>query len=120
MERVNWISHKGKQIVFTDLSHMMSSEEQVAVIRQAQELICAQPPQSVLSLIDYTGIHYNIPAVEAQKTFSTAVTPHMKASAVVGITGMMQVIYRSVVRITRRNIKTFDDLESAKEWLATQ
>jgi nicotinic acid phosphoribosyltransferase len=120
MERVTWIDHKGKRIVFTDLSRMAVSEEQIAVLKQAMDLICAQPPASVLSLIDYTGLKYNIPAVEMQKTFSTAVSPHMKASAAVGITGMMQVIYRSIVRITRRNIKTFDDIETAKDWLASQ
>ncbi|MCU0607618.1 MAG: hypothetical protein MUF78_09425 [Candidatus Edwardsbacteria bacterium] len=120
MERVQQIVHKGKAIVFTDLSGLTDSDTQIALLNQARELICAQPPASARSLIDYTGIRYNIPAVEAQKQFSTAVGPHLKASAVVGITGMLQVVYRSVVRITRRNIKIFDDLESAKDWLAEQ
>ncbi|MRR34945.1 STAS/SEC14 domain-containing protein, partial [bacterium] len=99
---------------------LTDSDTQIALLKQARELICGQPPASVRSLIDYTGIRYNIPAVEAQKAFSTAVGPHMKASAVVGITGILQVIYRSVVKLTGRKIRTFDDLEAAQDWLAEQ
>jgi hypothetical protein len=120
VERVQQITYKGKAIIFTDLSHTAVSEEQIAILRRAQELICAQPPDSVLSLIDYTGIHYNVSSVEAQKQFSTAVGPHMKASAVVGITGMLQIIYRSIVKLTGRNIKTFADIKDATDWLAGQ
>ncbi len=120
MERVTWIRHRGKDIVFTDLSGLTKSEEQIEVLKQAQGIICQQPEKSVLSMIDYTGVHYNMPAVEAQKEFSTAVGPHMKASTVVGITGILQVVYRSVVRITKRNIKTFATREEALDWLAEQ
>jgi hypothetical protein len=120
MERVKWIDHKGKAVIFTDMSGLKTSEEQIAVLRRAQELICAQPHGSVLSLIDYTGIHYNVPGVQAQKEFSAAVGPHMKGSAVVGVTGMLQVVYRSVIKLTKRKIVTFDTREAALDWLATQ
>ena len=120
MERVTMVQHKGKSIVFTDLSNMTVSDEQVAVLQQAEALVLKQPPGSVRSLIDFTGVKYNIPGVEAQKHFSTAATPYIKVSAVVGITGMIRVIYRSIVRITGRDIKIFDDVETAKDWLAEQ
>jgi hypothetical protein len=120
MERVSWIKHRSRDIVFTDLSSLTKSEEQIEVLEQARKLICQQPEKSVLSMIDYTGVRYNIPAVEAQKEFSAAVGPHMKASTVVGVTGILQVVYRSVVRITRRNIKTFATREEALDWLAEQ
>lgn len=120
MDRMRQILHNGKTIFFTDLSGLSDSGQQIAILKRSRELICAQPPGSVLSLIDYTGIHYNIPAVEAQKEFSTAVGPHMKASATVGITGVLNVIYRSVVKLTGRKIQIFDDLETAMDWLAEQ
>ena len=120
MERVTFISHKGKDIIFTDLSQTASSAQQIDILNQAEKLISTQPPKSVLSLIDYTGARYDLTSVEAQKNFSAAVTPHMKASAVLGIGGLKQVILRSIVRITGRNIKTFDDNEAAKDWLAEQ
>lgn len=120
MERVQQIVHRGKDIVFTDMSGLASSDEQIAVLQRARDLICAQPPGSVRSLIDYTDLHYNIPGVHAQKEFSAAVGPHMKASAVVGITGMLQVVYRSVVKLTKRKIVMFDSREAALDWLAEQ
>ena len=120
MERVTMVQHKGKSIVFTDLSHLTSSDEQIALFPQAQALICAQPPHSALSLIDYTDIRYNIPGVEAQKAFSKAVTPFLKASAVVGVTGILLVVFRSILKLTGRKITTFETREAALDWLAEQ
>jgi hypothetical protein len=120
MERVSTIQHQGKGIIFIDISHLMNSDEQIATFNRAQELICSQPPGSVLSLIDYTGIHYNMPAVEAQKAYSKAITPYMKASAVVGVTGMLLVVFRSVVKLTKRKIVVFETREAALDWLVSQ
>ncbi len=119
MERVQVISHRGREIIFTDLSGTAEIEEQTAILNRAEALIRSRPPASVLSLIDYSGARYGLRSVEIQKNFSAAVTPYMKASAVTGISGMMRIILRSVVRITGRNIRDFPGIEQAKDWLAS-
>jgi len=118
MEKVNFIKHKGKDIIFTNLANTANIEEQLAILAKAEETIKTQPPKSVRSLIDYTNARYDLHSVEAQKNFSASVTPYMKASAVVGLSGLMRVILRSIVRITGRKIKDFERIEAAKDWLA--
>ena len=120
MEQVKWIKHQGKDILFVDLSNVQKVEVEIEAAHEAEKIIMQQPQNSVLTLIDYTGMHYDVHGVEAQKNYSSAVAPFVRASAAVGIDGLKKVIVRSVSRITGRNIKLFDDLESAKDWLATQ
>ncbi|MCU0607619.1 MAG: hypothetical protein MUF78_09430 [Candidatus Edwardsbacteria bacterium] len=120
MERVKWIRHRDADILFIDMSNLQTTEEEVAVANEAERIIKGCPQQSVRTLLDYTGMHYDVTGVEAQKNYSAAVTPYVKASATIGMDGLKRVILRSVARITGRNIKAFDDLEAAKDWLAGQ
>jgi hypothetical protein len=46
------------------------------------------------------------------------IIPYVKASAVAGITGLKKIIYDAVLMFSKRNISTFDSIDSAKEWLA--
>jgi hypothetical protein len=120
MDLVKWIRHKDKDILFVDLSNVQQTSIEIEAAQEAEKIIKTQPKDSVLTLIDYTGMHYDVTGVEAQKNYSSAVAPYVRASAAVGIDGLKKIILRSVARITSRNIKLFDDLESAKDWLATQ
>ena len=44
----------------------------------------------------------------------------MKAGAVVGLSGLQRVIYVTVTQLSGRRLPTFDTLEAAKDWLASQ
>ncbi len=120
MDKVTTITHKGREISFTDLSDTINTDRWIDILDQAEEVIKAQPPKSVLSLIDYTNAHFDFAAVEAQKNYSAAVTPHIKASAVVGLNSLMMIILRSIIRLTGREIRVFNDSTTAKDWLVKQ
>ena len=60
-------------------------------------LICKEPESSVLLNTDVTDAHYNPYVVNRLKENTKLTTPHMKAYAVVGITGLMRVVLHSVV-----------------------
>ena len=117
---MKWIRHKGKDILFIDLSNIQEAELEIEMANEAERIIKEQPPNSVLTLVDYTGMRLDVQGIEVQKKYSMSIKPYVRASATVGIDGFKNVIVRSVVRITGRKIKLFPDLESAKDWLATQ
>jgi hypothetical protein len=70
-----------------------------------------------LLITDVTDAHYNPCVVNRLKENTKLTTPHMKAYAVVGITGLMRVILHSVVMFAGQDIKMCDTIEEAKEWL---
>lgn len=46
--------------------------------------------------------------------------PYVKASAVVGLSGLQQIVYNGIMKITGREIKSFSTLAEAKDWLAAR
>ena len=120
MERVGFITHDGATILKVDLSHPANVEENLATMRKAKEVIGAQPPRSLLIMTDVTGTLFNIAAVEEMKRYSAFNTPFVKASAVIGISGLARIIYDAVVKVIGRSVATFKTEGEALDWLAKQ
>jgi hypothetical protein len=53
------------------------------------------------------------------KEFTKHNKPYVKASAVVGISGIKKIIFHAVMLFSGRKIHACDTLEQAKDWLAT-
>ena len=120
MERIQFIEHKGKQIIYFDLTDSKDPQESIKHGRQVRELILSQPPKSVLLLTNVVGAHYNPEASDFMKQFSSDISPHVKASAMVGVTGIRRIILSALTRVSGRPITVFDTVEQAKDWLADQ
>jgi hypothetical protein len=120
MNNVSILRHRDREIIILDLKGVTSIETSLAAVNDAEALIRTRPPASVLLITDVSDAHYDLNGVEALKNFSHAITPFVKASAAVGITGMKSIIIRSLTRLTGRAIRSFDDIEQAKDWLASQ
>jgi hypothetical protein len=55
--------------------------------------------------------------VSALKELFKSITPYIKASAVMGVTGVKWIIVQSLIKLTGRDIKLFDNRKQALEWL---
>jgi hypothetical protein len=120
MPKVEYIVHRDKKILFFDIRENPKPEESMRIGDQAKAIIVAQPLKSVLLLTDVTQARYNPEATDYMKEYSSQITPYVKASAMVGVSGIRNIILNALVRVSGRNIKMFDDLEKAKDWLAEQ
>jgi len=119
MERIQFIQHKGKQLLHLDLADAKASEV-VQLVRDAMPVIADQPVRSLRTLTDVTNMKFNGEATEALKQFTKHNKPYVIAGAVVGVTGLKQIIYNAVLKFSGRNLVAFDTLDEAKDWLATQ
>jgi hypothetical protein len=119
MQRVQFIQHKGKQILHLNFSGA-KADEVLAVIGEAMTVIRAQPAGSVRTLTDVTGAGFNSTVSDAMKTFVNHNKPFVTAAAVVGITGLKQIIYNAVIKFSGRNLVAFDSFDQARDWLAEQ
>ncbi len=120
MEQVRFERHKGKDILIVDLSQSRTQDEGISILERGEQTVKTQAPKSVLLLTNFGELRYDVNGVEAVKNYSSAITPYVKASAVLGVGGIKRVILRTVTRLTGRNIVPFDDMERAKDWLAEQ
>jgi len=117
MERVQFIQHKGKKILHINFADC-KADEVLTVIDQAKLSIRTQAPQSVLTLTDVTNTAFNSKVSDALKEFVMHNKPYVVASAVVGVTGLKQIIYNAVMRFSGRKLTAFDSAAEAKDWLA--
>jgi len=120
MGRVQTIQHRGKNVLIEDFSEIKPGDEFRAAIDEARRFIASQPPKSVLALFDATGSRFNTEALGEMKQFTKDNEPFIKASAVVGIEGILSIALMAVSRFSGRTFETFTDRPSALDWLVEQ
>ena len=119
MERVNFIQYKGKRILYIDFSNCDIGED-LKVIEKAKKIIRSQPEKSIFTLTNFTDTRFNDETTVALKEYVAGNKPYVIAAAVVGVTGIKQILYNSIMRLTGRKLTLFDTMDQAKEWLAEQ
>jgi hypothetical protein len=119
MERVQFIQHKGKKILHLNFANC-SVDEVLQTIEMSKAAIRTQSSGSVLTLTDVTNAAFNSKVSEAMKGFVIHNKPYVVAAAVVGVTGLKQVILNAVMKLSGRKLTAFNTLAEAKDWLAAQ
>ena len=121
MDRTRIIEHRGKQIVLLDLAHIQDEAELLAAVAKAREFFTARTPDgTLLTLTHTTGSSYSKQAVEELRALTAHNRPYVKAGAVVTDSQLHRMVITTLALVARRNLKAFEDLESAKEWLIAQ
>jgi len=119
MGSVNFIEHKGIEILRIDISHC-EMEEIVPLVNSAKKLIAGRPLNSVLTLTNVKDARYT-PALErTMKDFVVHNKPFVKAATVVGVEGIRKLLFEAVIKFSGRALHLAENEESAKEWLIQQ
>ena len=117
MERAYFIEHKGKKIFILDFSDCQPPE-MLSIIDECARQVQAQPKKSIYTVTIATGGKFDFDVVDKLKKLTTDNEPYVIKSAVVGTTGMQQVVLMIVSNFSNRKFELFDDLESAKKFIA--
>ena len=120
MDRVKLIEHRGTQILFSDLSGIRTTEDLQHAIRVANDFVQAQPPRSLLVLVDVTGVEYNIESFAVVQQSVAANRPYVRARAIIGLPAVAIVPFEIVAKISGSPMARFDTAEAAKDWLVSQ
>jgi hypothetical protein len=118
MERIKFIRHNGKEILFLDFSNC-DVEELLKAVSASRKIIASRPGNSLLTLTDVTNARFNPEVSQKMKEYAAHNKPYVKASALVGIVGLKKIILDGVMLFSKRKFHTFDTVEQAKDWLAT-
>ncbi|MCU4164514.1 hypothetical protein [Carboxylicivirga caseinilyticus] len=119
MRKPEFISYSGKTFFFMDFSEMKSREEVDTLIKPSAEYIRSQSQKSVLTLTNIKGMHFNNEIKNAFSEFLNGNKPFVKAGAVVGIGGLQRIVYNGVMKLTGRDIRSFETLDQAQDWLSS-
>ena len=117
MGTTGFITHKGKRIFFIDFSDC-NAEEILSRIESSRSIIQSQPEGSVLTLTYVRNARFDRKVSQSLKEYSRDNKRFVRAAAIVGLSGLMEIILQAVVMFTRRQFSIFENLEEAKDWLA--
>jgi hypothetical protein len=116
MDRLRTESYQGKRIVVVDGTDA-TVDEYVDVLRQGAAAVTREPAGSVLLATVVTRARYGAGAAEHIKTYSRAIRPHVRASAVVGLSPLQRIIFNAVRPFLHATVRDFATLSEAREWL---
>ena len=120
MNKSTWIQHNGKNIRFTDFSGLKGDEFTAAINDSTSaDVVEFSSLKNIKSLIliDYTGSVISSEAAQALRASGARTTAYVSKIAVIGITGVKQVLLNMANRITGNKMTAFDTKEAALEWL---
>ncbi len=112
------IYYNQKRIVYINFSNLKKPEEIYTLMADATRFISANLPKSVMTLTNLSGMHFNNEIFNRFISYVKTNSPYVKTSAVVGMSGMMQIFYNSFTKLTGRNVKAFSTELEAKKFLA--
>jgi hypothetical protein len=113
------IEYKGIQIVYLDYSNIKKIDDIFSFLDKAGAFIRSHQPNSIYTLTNLEGMHFNNEIFNRFIAYVKANNPHVKASAVVGMGGMMQIFYNTFTKVTGRNVRAFSSDIEAKEYLVS-
>lgn len=117
-KRVNFIRHRGVEILHINWSNA-TPDEIFQAIDDAKAMIAVQPAGSVRTLTTVDGAQMNRAVTDVLKDYVAHNKPYVIAGAVVGLNDLKMVIFNFVNRITGRALRAMDDVDDAKDWLAS-
>ena len=120
MERTRFIEHRGRRILLLDYAGLHDTGETLREIENSTRVVAAQPPGSLRILTNVRDARYDARALQAMKEMAAHNAPYVRASAVVGMSGLHRIALLAVILFSRRKFQTFDAEHEALDWLAAQ
>jgi hypothetical protein len=120
MDKAQFITVKGKKVLVEDFTNVKPGKEFTDYLKIAHDMIAGEPPKSVLAVFDATGGSFNVEILNNMKEFTKSNTPYIKAAAVVGINGLLEVALTTVSKFSGREFVSFKTRDEALEWLVTR
>jgi hypothetical protein len=122
MAGVYELTYKGKNILCLDIAGLKLKDkpEFKKLVDDAEEQIRKCPPQSLLLITNVTDTGFDTEVSAIIGEYAMHNTPYVKASALIGISGVQKVVLAAIKALTGREFYLTDRMEDAQEWLIQQ
>jgi|SRR5579862_6051400 len=116
MASIQWLTHKGRQVLLLDFSQR-SAKRVEELAREVQQIITAQRPDSVLVLADFTGARFSAEALRQIAKAATANRRYVARTAWVGTENLPEAQFKTLQDVSGREIRRFQTREEGLEFL---
>ena len=119
MDRVRFITHKGQQVLFIDMSNLHDGGC-VLVINQVMKLVTAQPKDSVLTLTDWAGCQPDRKDLTRMKEVAVYDRPYVKRAAFINGGHLPKVLQQHLQTFSQRTFAELPNQQEALDWLTAE
>lgn len=119
MERIHYITHRGKRVLIADCSDC-SAEELPAIIDEVPKHVTKEPLGSVLVVGDFSRSVFTKEVVEHLKLAAVFDRPHLKKAAWVFTENLDKTLLDSIRTFSVREISTFQTRDEALDYLTDE
>jgi hypothetical protein len=125
MKEVNmkskWMEHNGKKIFYQDFSNNFFNDQPVKQeLEEVQAIVLSQPENSILVLSNFTNTEITTNLMSTLNDSSKLTKPHVKKTAVLGVTGIKRTLGDLLSKITGQSLMYFTTETEAMEWLVKE
>ena len=121
MERVRFITHKGKQVLLLDYHGLSDEAEMLAMVEERKRLVTSQPKGSVLTVADIAGAQISKEVLTRIKEANVYDLPYVRRAALVGLEQRAQKSQlHAVETFSHHHHELFSTLEAALDWLVSE
>ena len=119
MDRVRFLTHKGKQVLLLDYHDLSDEDEILAMVEERKSIVFEQPKNSLLTVGNITGAKFSKNALTKIKEANVYDVPYVRRSALVGVDESQQAAVQAVATFSRRNHQIFGTLDEALDWIVS-
>ncbi|MDP9268413.1 MAG: hypothetical protein M3P27_08840 [Acidobacteriota bacterium] len=120
MERVRFITHKGKQVLLLDYHGLTDEAEMLAMVEERMRLVTAQPKGSVLTVADVGGSQMNKDVLIKIKEANVYDLPFVRRAALVGLDAKQKQQLEAVETFSHHHHQLFATLAEALDWIVEE
>jgi hypothetical protein len=117
MRQPEIIKYKGKEVLYLNFTNLRKNNHIKSLESLGGEYIRQQELNSVLVLTNMENMYFDL---DIRKHFIKVVKenePYVRASAVIGLYGLISFMYDGFIKLSGRNIKQFKTRKEAMEYL---
>ena len=120
MERVRFITHKGKQVLLLDYHGLHDEAEALAMVEERKRLVTSQPKSSVLTVADIGGARLSKAVLSKVKEANVYDLPYVRRAALVGVDAKQKLKVEAVETFSHHHHELFATLAEALDWLVSE
>jgi hypothetical protein len=119
MDRVRFITHKGKQVLFIDMSGL-PDPECVLIMEQVKKVVTAQPKASVVTLTDWKDSDPGRVALTRMKEVAVYDRPYVKRAAFINSEHLPKIHQQHLEAFSQRIFANHVTKQEALDWLVEE
>jgi hypothetical protein len=119
MDRVRFISHEGKQVLFIDMTGLQDPECAL-IMEQVKKVVTAQPKDSVLTLTDWDNANPGRAALTRMKEVAVYDRPYVKRAAFINGDNLPKVHQQHLELFSQRTFANLPTKKEALDWLVRE